>query len=484
MFRRFWQWLLSFWRKPKELSASDAVAAIEPAEIKAPEGTTPPIIARTTSTLIEVQPAVQGQPKALETGVPLVEIEAAPESKSPDPIVTPTTAELAAETELKLLPAVVEQAAPEPSRPDDWMIHRALYFAAGAYSPAPHIQRVLSPDLLFRLGPDQRERLPQPQSTPSPQALPAEPVVGPKVEPRLMDLFSTCSETEFKRDGGGRVINVDPLLLSLFFSEREAGSGVPEEATSEYLTQPALLEKGIEFRDSVLRNWVANGPPLKTAAFYDLARQSTPHAGTALLLCHNVAKAFARSGEAIPWRVINRSRGEYDDGKSTHLAAILHRDGVLKAGPFAPPSMFYVLFSATEFGTGDPGDYYRFFAAATAAWYAANLQSRVPTGPPSPLAQQLASSMVELANPLREPSVDLTPAYRGWLWANTLSFREGALFSRNDATARSLAMVGMRGASFGLHEASAPDPQAWPWFAPKAGTGLSSTPEPVRVTCN
>ena len=272
-----------------------------------------------------------------------------------------------------------------------------------------------------------------------------------------MDDFTTSAETEPQANAEGRVVSVDPMLLTLFLSGREGAAETPAEATTEYLSEPALLAHGIELRDRVVRHWSAGGPPLSAVAFYETARQIMPHPGTALLLCHNVAKAFARGGEAIRWQATNRARGEYTDGKSTHVAALLHRAGALKTGPFANPSIFYLLFSTTDFGATDPGDYYRFFAAATAAWYAASRQSRVPVMPPSPSVGQMAQSVVDIARQMADKSVELTPAYRGWLWANALN-------------------LPLRGAVFGLHEAGEEANPAWtvqPNAAPPAALHLS-----------
>jgi len=339
-----------------------------------------------------------------------------------------------------LPPATIPRTLPPPY-PDEWMRARAMYFAPATYSPSPSIHRVLAPDLLFRLGVDTRRVITEARTPPQAEP-PPPPPPATKPLPRLMDDFTTSGETEPQANTEGRVVNVDPLLLTLFLSAREAASEVPPQATTEYLTEPALLAHGIELRDRVVRHWSRGGPPLSALAFYQMARLTMPHPGTALLLCHNVAKAFARRGEAIRWQVTNRTRGEYTDGESAHLAALLHRDGALKTGPFANPSIFYVLFSTTDFGATDPGDYYRFFAAAAAVWYAASNQTRVPVLPPSHAAEQMAQSFVDIVRQMVDRSLELTPAYRGWLWANAMR-------------------LPLRGARFGLREAGEePDP-AW-----------------------
>src|SRR5262249_52049584 len=142
-----------------------------------------------------------------------------------------------------------------------------------------------------------------------------------KPPPRLMDDFTTTwTPAPPSADSSGRVLSVDPLLLTLFFNGREADPMVPAEATSEYLTEPALLAHAIDLERRLLAHWASGGSPVFTRQLYDLALQIVPHSGTALLLCHNVTKAFARGGEAIPWRVINRTTGEYSDGASSYRA--------------------------------------------------------------------------------------------------------------------------------------------------------------------
>src|SRR5580698_6330651 len=79
--------------------------------------------------------------------------------------------------------------------------------------------------------------------------------------------------------------------------------------------------------------------------------QIAQHPGTALLLCHNVTKAFARGGDAIPWHAINRATGEYSDGHSTYVAT-----GT--AAAFAGPSIFPALFATGLPGAPEAGSWY------------------------------------------------------------------------------------------------------------------------------
>ena len=321
-----------------------------------------------------------------------------------------------------------------------------MYFAASTYSPGPHVERVLAPNLAW-LGMENRRTLAeaaprgQSASRPDPTPVPATP------EPRPMEEFAISSETQPKKDSKGNILNVDPLLLTLFLSTRELSA--PPEATAEYL----LPEPGITLRDCVLKHWSSGSPPLTLREFYNLALRITAHAGTALLLCHNVAKAFARGGAAVYWEVVNRTRGEYSDGTATYTAAVLHRDSVLKTGPFATPSIFYVLFSAAEFGSGDTGDFYRCFAAAVMAYYAAEAQTRIPAVPPSPEAEKAITRLVDAARRLRDPVREDSHAYLGWLWAVSRIFCEASTYARNASAAQSLVRTTVRGVSFGIAQA-------------------------------
>ena len=382
---------------------------------------------------------------------PLVEIEPAPLeiAAAPDP---QPVAEIDTPATLPLPPATIPLSLPPPAYPDDWMRARAMYFSSGAYSQATHVERILSPDLVFRLGADSRRSIAEPRTPPAGQPPVPGKIIAPTPPARLLDVFSTSTETSPQPDVTGVVANVDPLLLSLVFSDREAGPAVPEPATAEYLTQPVSLAHALQLRDRVLQHWSSGGAPLSPSDLYTMARQIVSHQGTALLIAHNVSKAFARGGDAIHWQLTNRTRGEYTDGANTYLASTLHRAGVLKTGPFANPSIFYALFSAKEFGTGDPGDYYRFFAAAAVAWYAAAGQSRIPIVPPTEAAREFAQSMVDAARQLQDSSVELSPSYRGWLWANSIGWIAGA--------------SSQAGASFGLREASTPESPAWRWQVP------------------
>jgi hypothetical protein len=417
-------------------------------------------------------PDPAAQPSSVEiTGSPVLAIEAAAvvvpaePSPTPDPIeetgfiLVPQVAELLDQpsSSLETSTPVPLAASRTPRLSEHWIRERAQYFSAGRYAP-PQVgaESFLAPDLLFRLGIDTHRALSDAVSVPSSPPAQAR-IVRPAA--RLMDDFTTTWDPPPAADGSGRVISVDPLLLTLFFGARESGPDVPAEATSEYLTEPALLAHAINLRTQLLQHWASGGAPVTVQQLYELAVAIAHHPGTALLLSHNVAKTFARGGEALRWRLINRTAGAYTDGQSAYSA-------VSATTAFSAPSIFPALFAPSELGAFDPGYWYRHFAAAVAAYYAASSQTRMPISAPTPEAERTAQRIVDAARQLRSAAVELTPAYRGWLWVNAWVFVETSDYIRNQQAAGAEAINSLRGVSFGLAQAGlSPDPD-WRWAVP------------------
>jgi len=75
-------------------------------------------------------------------------------------------------------------------------------------------------------------------------------------------------------------------------------------------------------------------------------------------------------------------------------------------------------------------------------------------------------------NQMRDPAVADDPAYRGWRWANALSFLEEAYYGTDHGGTQEEAgresRDHMRGAIFGLSLAGY-EPQ-WPWLVPHIGS--------------
>ncbi len=159
---------------------------------------------------------------------------------------------------------------------------------------------------------------------------------------------------------------VDPVQLAVFLSQYENDSRVPAEYTTRFLTRTPLLSMGRSLRDRVLANWRGGSSPLTAARFFALALDTAVNPGIAALLCHNVAKAFVRTGTALTWQGPTPG-ARYTDGQKTYTAAVLHPAGRLRYERDGKPfvSIFYLLFSDKEFGAKDPGDWYHFFATTS-----------------------------------------------------------------------------------------------------------------------
>jgi len=476
---RLWRpWLWLFRRRLKQLPAPAAGGlkkssppdgtpefapyAIASLETPASSALRPPV-ERITQPVITATAAIEASAEPAQPALPPVVPAELIESGPPEP-------QSGAPPEASSSPAPV--AGPPAARyPESWIRDRARYFSSGRYAPPrAGAESFLAPDLLFRLGIDTRRMLPEASSAPPPPAAPPSVVKPP---PRLMDDFTTTWDpAPPAADPSGRVLSVDPLLLTLFFSTREAGPVVPAEATAEYLTEPTLLAHAIALRSRLLQHWTSGGAPVTTRQVYDLALQIAGHPGTALLLCHNVTKAFARGGDAIGWRLINRATGACSDGESAFVPASL-------SGAFGAPSIFHALFAASELGASDAGFWYRYYACAAAACYAANAQTRMPQLAPTPDAEQAAWGIVAVGRRLRCASVESTPGYRGWLWVNAWVFVETATYSRNRQAAHAESVNSLRGACFGLSQAGSTPNSAWRWGVPETCAATSADVIPV-----
>jgi len=420
------------------------------------------VIASDAPAIFALPPAVAGVTE------PVIEAKADPLPPVSPPLLSEVPESDASEP-VSFLPVPV--AAPRTAKyAESWIRDRAQYFSSGWYAPpTAGAESFLAPDLLFRLGIDTHRSLPEAASAPP---RPPAPPGAIKPAARLMDDFTTTWDpAPPAADRSGRVISVDPLLLTLFFSAREAGPAVPAQATSEYLTEPALLAHAVGLRGQLLRHWAAGGAPVTTRQLYDLALEIAQHPGTALLLCHNLTKAFARGGEAIRWRVINRATGDYSDGESMYSAAG-------SPAAHAAPSIFRALFAA-ELGVADAGSWYRYFACATAACYAVSGQTRMPVLPPTPEAEQAARRIVDAGRQLRCGTCELTPAYRGWLWVNAWVFVETANYSRNQQAVHAESLNSLQGVRFGLAQAVRSPEPGWRWAVPAAASATGAASDKI-----
>ncbi len=282
----------------------------------------------------------------------------------------------------------------------------------------------------------------------------------------------------------------DPVELALYFSQYEGDSRVPAAVMRRFLTDPVLLSLGRSLRDRVLGSWSRGGRPLDPGGLHRMALELSGHVGAATLLCHNVVRSFVRGGQAITWSNTGRE-GEYTDGSRTYVARVVHRAGRLryrKAG-VDTVSIFYLLFSADEFGTDDPGDWYHFFVTATMASLTGGGsgggrgRSRDSVdaedrggGRVSTVAYQtlLADRMAELERQMTDPALASVPSYRGWVRANAISFLEGGFYGKDYSADQSdvarESRVHLKGAVFGLRTVGAAPGPTWRWYVP---TGAS-----------
>jgi hypothetical protein len=282
---------------------------------------------------------------------------------------------------------------------------------------------------------------------------------------------------------------VDPAGLALYLLTREDDARSDAALGERYLRQPELLARATKLRDAALDNWLAGRPPWNLAEFHACAmRLADGQTGAALLLCHNVAASFARGGQAIRWIKTDRLRGEYFDGARSFTARALHRNGVLSAGPFAAPSLFYLIFSAAVFGTVDPGDWRRYFGSAALAWYLAANAISADT-PITPFAKEWATALDGSA---REWAVSTTPAAQAWAYANAASFHELARYGRSAEANRRASRVQLAGVRFGCEQTSLAPLSVARWRIPltngavelldSAGNLLDTTPADASAT--
>jgi hypothetical protein len=255
---------------------------------------------------------------------------------------------------------------------------------------------------------------------------------------------------------------IDPAVLALYLLGREDDRHLDPASSDLCLREPEMLSRAVKLRNDAIDNWLGGRAPWNLAEFYARALVLTGHAGTALLICHNVARAFARGGTAIRWIKTDRNHGEYFDGARTFTARILNPRGVLRAGPFAEPSLFHLLFFAQVFGTLDSGDWHRYFGSAALVWYiAANAATAAP--PLAGFGAQWAASIDSAAQQLGGASAG---AARAWSYANAAGFVELSRFGRSADANRRAAHVQLAGALFGLAEASSEPPAGALWRIP------------------
>ena len=429
-------------------SIEPVAAALSPAPAVAPciQPVAPPALP--TAPEVEprvIEPAVAALPTAptLQPSVPETAVEfpvAEPEAAIELPAATQPTPPLPIEP-MELPPSRVQPpvrplpAVADAEEAQAQLMARLSYFAPASYNPC----HASPPKLLA--------------SSQSP--LPgASPIFGTGV-PRAY--FAKAAAP-----APGVLSAVDPSLLALYLLGREDDPRLEPAWTDLFLRQPEMLASGIKLRNEAIDNWLAGRAPWHLTDFYSRALALAGHAGTALLLCHNVARAFARGSVAIPWIKTDRRCGEYFDGARAVAARILNPLGVLRPGPFSSPSVFHLLFDSRVFGVADSGDWRRYFGSAALAWYIA-AKAVVAAPPAAGFGLQWSSLLESIAQQLAGASAGDS---RAWTYSNAASFLELSRFGRSGEANRRAARVQLGGAVFGLTHASSGPPAGARWRIP------------------
>ena len=267
--------------------------------------------------------------------------------------------------------------------------------------------------------------------------------------------------------------------ISVFFSQYENSHRIPATTLQALLTEPSLLERHRALIREMIRHVKCQKPPLTLEAFFQMARGVAGSDSVALMMCHNVSKALARGLSPINWSNLSRTPLAYDLNGERHefdLSAV-HADALPNTG--GRNSAFYLFFSATELGTDDTGDWYHFYAnayashagAASTVTFDVDDEGRIFGGYRTQVAGAISDIISEMIT--RSGASDIG-AYRGWRWANSLSFLEGAAYGTDHGGSQTETSresdIHRRGAVFGLAKAGEAIRSAWRWYVPVPGS--------------
>jgi len=275
-----------------------------------------------------------------------------------------------------------------------------------------------------------------------------------------------------------RIDTVSQTGLSIFFSQYEDDSNIPADVLEEYLTDPALMAIQETMISDLIARVQAGEAPLTPEEFYQQALAQTNDPGTALIVCQNVLKAMARGRSQIPWEKVSEEPLVYlFNGERVEAASLPLNPEAASTGSRGQPSLFYRFFSPTALGQHDEGDWYHYFLEAAVAYYGATGRGNVdPPGPGLAYSNIVGRAVDDTINQMRDPGLEDTPAYRGWRWANALSFLEeayyGTDFGGSQDEAGREARDHMRGAMFGLSLAG--QSATWPWLIPRIGSASAT----------
>ena len=306
---------------------------------------------------------------------------------------------------------------------------------------------------------------------------------GPDVTPLEIVTVEAPSGSGFSTVGPPsvafpRIDTVSQTGLSIFFSQYEDDSSIPADVLEGYLTDPALMAIQEAMISDLVARVQAGEAPLTPEAFYQQALARTNDPGTALILCHNVLKAMARGRSPIPWEKVTEEPLVYlFHGERVEAASMPLNPEASATGSRGQPSLFYRFFSPTALGQYDEGDWYHYFLEATVAYYGATGRGDIdPPGPGLAYSNVVGRAVDDTINQMRDPGLEDTPTYRGWRWANALSFLEEAYYGTDyggsqDEAGRE-ARDHMRGAMFGLSLAG--QSATWPWLIPRIGSASAT----------
>jgi hypothetical protein len=312
----------------------------------------------------------------------------------------------------------------------------------------------------------------EPTMQPSTGELLAEPLSPPApldVSSYLVTRTPSFGQDAFSNPPGGALLTVDPVLAGVFLTRAESDPRVPRAATWAYLEDPAVLAPASRLLSRVVQNWSNGGRPLKREDLLAMARDIVDDPPTALLICHNVIRAFAHYSVALRWHLLDPLRAEYTDGSSIYIAKTNHPDDSL--GPPENP-IFFALFAGADLPISEPSRWTRHFALAVATAFAAS--SRL--GSSGALVTKFALAFTDALESATRRMIDLSQPpradYRAWLWADALSFVELAGFERPAPELLAEARTDLRACAFGLiHTRTALNPN-WRWHSPSKGTPL------------
>ena len=261
---------------------------------------------------------------------------------------------------------------------------------------------------------------------------------------------------------------------SIFVSQYEDSSKIPAGVLIVYLTRKDIMSAQRAMIQALIQRVKCKKPPLTANGVFELARGFTNNSVTALIVSHNVTKALARGRSPIGWSNVSRSPLKYSfNGIDVDFDPSQFHPSARQTGSSGNASVFYAFFSEGQFGVDDEGDWYHFFAQASVT-HASVLNLVVfdveKRGGYWTLdyVTQVAGAIHDTSEQMRDPNVTDSNAYKGWRWANALSYLEEAHYGDDNNEATRESKIHREGAIFGLKLAGSS--YQWKWYIPKAGS--------------